>query len=133
MARRSGKASRQSRQRRAQRAASRPIAPRTSVPAPEPTEQPTATTGGGFEAADAAARVAGRTATGSRSVMRSARSHPADPRFQVAGPSRLSDRAIAEYHYVVSDLRNIGILAVVMVVLLVLATVAVRASGIGQA
>jgi hypothetical protein len=134
MARRSGKASRQSRQRRAQRSAPRPIAPRTPAPAPEPSQEPAATPGaGGFDAADAAARVAGRSPAGSRSVMRTARSHPADPRFQVAGPSRLSDRAIAEYHYVVRDLRNIGILVVVMAVLLVLATVAVRASGIGQA
>jgi len=34
---------------------------------------------------------------------------------------------------VLSDLRNIGILVAVMAVLLVLATIAVRASGIGQA
>jgi hypothetical protein len=51
----------------------------------------------------------------------------------VAGPSRLTDRAIAEYHYVVSDLRNIGVVVVVMAVLLVLATVAVNVTGIGQA
>jgi hypothetical protein len=133
MARRSGKASRQARQRRAQRAASRPIAPRPPEPALQPAPEPSDTPGaGGFEEADAAARVAGTNAA-SRPLGRSARSHPADPRFQVAGPSRLTDRAVAEYHYVARDLRNIGVLVVVMAVLLVVATIVVNATGIGQA
>jgi hypothetical protein len=50
----------------------------------------------------------------------------------VAGPSRLSERAAAEYHYVFRDLRNIAVLVGVMIVLLAVATVAVRALGIGQ-
>jgi hypothetical protein len=84
-----------------------------------------------FETADAAARVAGTTPAPLRAP-RSASSRPADPRFQVAGPSRLSEREIADYHYVVRDLRNIGVLLGVMAVLLVLATIAVRSLGIGQ-
>jgi hypothetical protein len=122
MARRSGKASRQSRQRRAHRSAARPAAtPRPEAAAPD-----------AFATADAAARAAGSQPTPLRTVQRSTGSRAADPRFQVAGPSRLSERAISDYHYVVRDLRNIGILVGVMAVLLVLATIAVRALGIGQ-
>jgi hypothetical protein len=40
---------------------------------------------------------------------------------------------VAEYHYVARDLRNIGVLVVVMAVLLVVATIVVNATGIGQA
>ncbi|MDQ2853641.1 MAG: hypothetical protein M3R32_02140 [Chloroflexota bacterium] len=54
-----------------------------------------------------------------------------DPRFAVAGPSRLSERASAEYHYVRSDLRNIAVLVVVMAVLLGAAVVAFSVLGIG--
>ena len=124
MARRTGKASRQSRQRRAKRAAARPAPPLSSP-------QPSTVTADAFETADAAARVAGTTPAPLRAP-RSASSRPADPRFQVAGPSRLSEREIADYHYVVRDLRNIGVLLGVMAVLLVLATIAVRSLGIGQ-
>jgi hypothetical protein len=49
----------------------------------------------------------------------------------MAGPSRLTERAAAEYHYVLRDLRNIGVLVAVMVVLLVVATIAVNLLGIG--
>jgi len=131
MARRSGKASRQSRQRRTRRAATRPAAPQTP-PSAQPEAAPPAPDAS-FEAADAAARVAGASAFGARPAARQGRSHPADPRFQVSGPSRLSERAAAEYHYVVRDLRNIGVLVAIMTVLLVLATVVIRGSGIGQA
>ena len=54
-----------------------------------------------------------------------------DPRFAVAGPSRLSERAAAEYHYVIRDLRNIGVLVVAMAVLLGVAVVAFGALKIG--
>ena len=50
----------------------------------------------------------------------------------VGGSSRLGERAAAEYHYVVRDLRNIGVLVVVMAVLLAVATIAVNAMGIGR-
>jgi hypothetical protein len=49
----------------------------------------------------------------------------------VAGPSRLSERAAEEYHYVRRDLRNIAVLVVVMAVLLGLAVFAFSALGIG--
>lgn len=110
-----------------------PRVPQTLGQAPEQAPEPTSAPASGFEAADAAARVAGRASPSSRTVVRPGRSHPADPRFQVAGPSQLTERAIAEYHYVFRDLRNIGVLVVVMVVLLLLATVVVKVSGIGQA
>ncbi|MGZ6214213.1 MAG: hypothetical protein ACXWMG_04600 [Candidatus Limnocylindria bacterium] len=55
----------------------------------------------------------------------------ADPRFAVSGPSRLSERAAEEYHYVIRDLRNIAVLVVAMAVLLGVAVVAFSALGIG--
>jgi len=45
--------------------------------------------------------------------------------------SALSDRARDEYHYVTRDLRNIGILAAVMLAILIAAFVAFRAIGGG--
>ena len=63
----------------------------------------------------------------------SPRAGRADPRFAVAGPSRLSERAAAEYHYVVRDLRNIAVLIVLMAVLLGGAVVAFSALKIGPA
>lgn len=55
-----------------------------------------------------------------------------NPRVIVAGSSRLSERAIEEYHYVRRDLRNIAILVAVMAVILVLAVVVFSALGIGK-
>lgn len=118
MARRGKAASRRDRQRRAQRSqAPRPAAPARPLP------------GVVSEAVDAAAE--------QPSVPRPApatpapRAHRADPRFTVAGPSRLSERAAAEYHYVVRDLRNIGVLLAMMGVLLVVAVIGFNALGIG--
>ena len=54
-----------------------------------------------------------------------------DPRFAVAGPSRLSERAASEYHYVLRDLRNIAVLVVVMGVLLGAAAIGFSTLGIG--
>lgn len=51
----------------------------------------------------------------------------ADPRFAVSGPSRLGDRAAADYHYVVRDLRSIGILVIFMGAGLAVATVVLGA------
>jgi len=62
---------------------------------------------------------------------RAPRQGRADPRFLVAGPSRLSERAAAEYHYVVRDLRNIGVLVAIMAILLVVAVIGFNALGIG--
>jgi len=55
----------------------------------------------------------------------------ADPRFTLGGPSRLSERAAAEYHYVTRDLRNIGVLVAVMALLLAVAVIGFNALGIG--
>ncbi len=85
-----------------------------------------------FERADAEVRAA--TAPPMTSTpLRSRRSRPADPQITVGGSSRLGERAAAEYHYVLRDLRNIGVLVLVMAVLLAVATVAVNGLGIGRA
>jgi hypothetical protein len=123
MARRGGKAAnRRDRQRRAQRKA--PLRP--AVP-----QRPSA--GPVSDAVDVAAerRVEAaptRPAAASPALTRGARS---DPRFAVAGPSRLSERAASEYHYVIRDLRNIGVLVVVVGLLLAAAVIGFSALGIG--
>lgn len=66
------------------------------------------------------------------SVPAAQRGSRVNPRLTVAGPSRLSERAIEEYHYVRRDLRNIAMLVVVMAVILVLAVVVFSALGIGR-
>ena len=137
MARRGGKAaSRRARRRQQlQRPAPRPessaapiesIAPSEGDSAPAPGAMPDA-----FEKADAEVRAA--TAPPMSSTPIRGRSRPADPRVMVGGSSRLGERAVAEYHYVVRDLRNIGVLVVVLLVLLAVATFAVNGLGIGRA
>jgi hypothetical protein len=124
MARRGGKAAnRRDRQRRAQRKAlQRPVAP------------PRPITGVVSDAVDEAAERRTETAPArfAPSTSPASRGARADPRFAVAGPSRLSERAAAEYHYVRSDLRNIAVLVVVMAVMLGVAVVAFGAMGIGS-
>jgi hypothetical protein len=66
------------------------------------------------------------------SVTRRPKGRAADPRITVVGSSRLGERAAAEYHYVQRDLRNIGVLLVVLAVLLAIATIAVNVLGIGR-
>jgi len=121
MARRGGKAAnRRDRQRRAQRRATqRPAAP------------PRPITGVVSEAVEAAAEQRNESAPAASPAAPLTRGARSDPRFAVAGPSRLSERAAAEYHYVRRDLRNIGVLVVVMAVLLGAAVVAYGAMGIG--
>jgi hypothetical protein len=65
-------------------------------------------------------------------VPASQRGSRVNPRLTVAGPSRLSERAIQEYHYVTRDLRNIGMLIAVMAIILVVAVIAFTALGIGK-
>jgi len=143
MSRRGGKAaSRRSRQRRAQRAAQnqqRPQQQRPEAQAPiaQPDVEPAAASApvDAFEAADAELR-ASTPPPGARADRR-----PAAPKRTakarsgdfglVGGSSRLTERAAAEYHYVGRDLRNIGILLVVMVVLLAVSAIAVNLLGIG--
>ena len=81
-----------------------------------------------FEIADAEVRAAAQpplsTAAGTRAKPRAA-----DPRI-TTGSSRLSERAVAEYHYVQRDLRNIAILAVILAALLAAATILVNVTGL---
>ena len=100
MARRAGKAaSRKARQR---------YQPRTPRPAPTPAPPEEATTS---EAADTS-----RTVTTQEPPRRT----PSSVAYASTG-STLSARERAEYHYVERDLRNIGILTLVMLVVLVAA------------
>lgn len=50
----------------------------------------------------------------------------------LAGSSRLTEKAMAEYHYVRMDLRNIGVLSLVLIGLLGAAYVLVDVLGIGK-
>lgn len=145
MARRGGKAaSRKSRQRRSQQRtqqrSAQPIQPATTPPVEETedaTLEPAAPveSGDAFEKADAELRAAtpppgSRPGSGAREAARSVRARVSD--FHMAsGPSRLSEAAGAEYHYVVRDLRNIGVLLVVIAVLLAAVVVLVEVIGIG--
>jgi hypothetical protein len=120
MARRGGKAAnRRDRQRRAQRRAQQ-------RPAPAQRQ----VSGALSEAVEAAAdqRATAAPVAPATQLTRGARS---DPRFAVAGPSRLGERAAADYHYVRSDLRNIAILVAIMAALLGAAVVVFGALGIG--
>ena len=121
MARRGGKAAnRRDRMRKAQRRTlQRPAAPTGPI------------SGVVSEAVNAAAE---RRSESSPAVTAPApRAGRADPRFLVAGPSRLSERAANEYHYVRRDLRNIAVLVVAMAVLLGAAVVAFSVLNIGPA
>ncbi|MDH4334673.1 MAG: hypothetical protein OEW24_05350 [Chloroflexota bacterium] len=115
MARQGGKAAnRRERQRRAQRRA---------LQRPAPTARPIPTDVGDAVASAAEGRTdAPRPAPGRPSA--ASRGMKADPRFAVSGPSRLGDRAAADYHYVLRDLRSIGILVAGMAILLAVAVVA---------
>ena len=143
MARRGGKAA--TRRSRQQRRAQRPAQPSQSAHDQQPetpgrddiAERQPAAKGApvdAFEAADAELRAStpppGTRADARRSPARSVRARTGD--FNMAGgSSRLSERAASEYHYVGRDLRNIGILLVVMVVLLAISAVVVNLLGIG--
>jgi len=128
MARRGKAASRQARQRRRsnQRAATSRQSAQSSVSQGASPQAVTSTSGGGAAAASPSA-VAART-----SVPASQRGSRVNPRVIVAGSSRLSERAIEEYHYVRRDLRNIAILMAVMAVILVGAVLVFSALGIGK-
>jgi hypothetical protein len=56
----------------------------------------------------------------------------ADPRLSLAGPSRLSERAREEYHYVGRDLRNIGVLIAVMAAILLAGYLVVSITGFAR-
>lgn len=120
MARRGGKAAnRRDRQRKAQR--------RTLQRPPSPSGP---ITGVVSEAVEAAAERRGESSPAPPPAA-GPRAGRADPRFLVSGPSRLSERAATEYHYVRSDLRNIAVLVAVMAVLLAAAVIGFSVLGIG--
>jgi len=116
MPRRSGKAaSRRARQQRRSRRPTTPgaVAPRPQVASPEST----ATSSGplGSPSAGPASRNPRPFATGG----------------PVATTSRLGEAARAEYHYVGRDLRNTGLLVLLMAALLAVAVIVVNLAGIG--
>ena len=73
------------------------------------------------------------TSSGEESAARSPAPATPRPATPISYSSRLSERAAGEYHYVGRDLRNIGVLVLVMAALLVAATFAFGALGIGPA
>jgi hypothetical protein len=133
MAKRRGKAHNRQQRRNAQRSGGqRPSA--SPQPAHADAELAPAPSGGGsndaFERADAEVRAS--AAPPLASAQRKPKGRAADPRVMVSGASRLGERAAAEYHYVTRDLRNIGVLLLVLAALLAAATVAVNVMGIGR-
>ncbi|MEO8509904.1 MAG: hypothetical protein ABI534_01535 [Chloroflexota bacterium] len=125
-AKRTGKASsRQSRQRRQQQRSSQraPLQRPTDVAG---TNAPDVTPAAPLAPTPSVSAPA--VASGS-SAARSTR--PASKFAGLYGSSRLSEQAHLEYHYVERDLRNIGVLVAVMLVLLIIATVVLNAIGIG--
>jgi hypothetical protein len=138
MARRGGKAASRRTRRKQRAAGTRPAglagpstgtSPRPDTASEAMPESMPSETGDAFELADARVRAATAPPMSSMPV-RKARA--ADPRVTVGGSSRLTERALAEYHYVGRDLRNIVVLMVVLAVLLAVATFAVNALGIGR-
>ena len=116
MARRAGKAaSRRARQQR--RAAHRPTLPPASPAAP-------LVDAADVEESPAPSREEPRRASAP------AASAPSPARAYAATGSSLTARERAEYHYVERDLRNIGILSLVMVGLLILAWFLFTATGL---
>jgi hypothetical protein len=110
---RSGKAANR---RSRQRPPRRPVIPQ---PTPRPQQADA-------DEADAAEAPSPRTA--SRELAKPAPSRPIAPIY--AGASRLNERAVAEYHYVGRDLRNIAVLTFVIVVVLVIASLVLPALGV---
>ena len=73
-------------------------------------------------------------ASGAAAPTATSPSKPARPASKFAGlygSSRLSEAAHLEYHYVERDLRNIGVLVLVMLALLIIATIVLNVIGIG--
>jgi len=83
-----------------------------------------------FDRADAEVRAAAAPPLATTGPRRP-KGRAADPRVTVSGVSRLGERAAAEYHYVQRDLRNIGVLVLILAVLLTAATVIVHMAHIG--
>ncbi len=127
MAKRGGKAAnRKAKQRRAQRPSTppRPVAPVERTLSEDAFDAEPMRPTAAAPAPVAAAR---------ESVREPARKPSRDPRAMIAGPSRLGERAQAEYHYVTRDLRNIGVLVVVMAAILAVAFIVFNVFGIARA
>jgi hypothetical protein len=129
MARRGKSANRRARQRRA-RGAAQPRGPVTQPASSSPADVIDAELAALPREAPSQAPAREAAAPSSAAASRARR---ADTRVTVGGPSRLTERAAAEYHYVLRDLRNIGVLMVVMAALLAAAAVGVNVLGIGRA
>jgi hypothetical protein len=128
MARRGGKAaSRKAKQRKTQRPN---VAPR-----PNTSATPVAPVDDAAFAPDldsSPMQTAATPAREGRETREAARRTTRDPRQMVAGPSRLGERAQQEYHYVIRDLRNIGVLVAIMAALLAVAFIAFNVLGIAR-
>ena len=126
MARR-GKAANRNARRRGQRntAQRRPAA----APQPVEAEPSTGAMPDAFEIADAEVRAQVQPPLSTATGAKRAKPRAADPRITV-GASRLDERAVAEYHYVQRDLRNIAVLAVILAVLLAGAAILVNVTGL---
>jgi hypothetical protein len=130
MARRGKTANRNARRRAQRNAAQR--APQADPGAPAPAYEPGASASAmpdAFAIADAEVRASVQPPMSTTAVAKRAKPGAADPRVTV-GSSRLSERAVAEYHYVQRDLRNIGILAIILAALLAAATILVNVTGL---
>jgi hypothetical protein len=130
MARR-GKAANRNARRRAQRGSAQRRPATASAPeSPAVEAQPsTGAMPDAFEIADAEVRAQVQPPLSSATGAKRARPRAADPRIAV-GASRLDERAVAEYHYVQRDLRNIAVLAVILAALLAAATILVNVTGL---
>jgi cobalamin biosynthesis Mg chelatase CobN len=128
MARRGKTANRQARQRRRagqRNTPQRPAASSASGTAFAPSAPPAETS--------ATTTVSNQSAAAARPVPASQRRATANPRVTVAGPSRLTERAAEEYHYVGRDLRNIAVLVGIMAAVLVVAVIVFNVLGLGHA
>jgi hypothetical protein len=124
-AKRTGKASsRQSRQRRQQQRSSQ------RAPLQRPSDVPGTDAAAVTPAAPTTPAVVSAPAAASgTSTPKAAR--PASKFAGLYGSSRLSEQAHLEYHYVERDLRNIGVLVALMLVLLIVAAIVLNTIGIG--
>ena len=129
MARRGKAANRNARRRQQRNAAQRRPTTEPAAAAPEVDAGAPAATPDAFEIADAEVRAAAQPPLSSARGTTRPRARAPEPRI-MTGSSRLSERAVAEYHYVQRDLRNIAILAIVLAALLAAATILVNVTGI---
>lgn len=129
MARRGKAANRNARRRTQRNAAHRRPATDSAAAAPPADSAPSGAMPDAFEIADAEVRAAAQPPLATAAGTTRAKPRAADGRMPV-GTSRLSERAVAEYHYVQRDLRNIAVLAIILAALLAVATILVNVTGL---